>query len=76
MFEAARWVGGFIFEIKVNLRQVRQVQLDEVSVGGTVKISLNFLNGLVDPMTWHNSKTIAGVRNNLWAIRKSLRTPT
>jgi len=43
-------MGGFVLQIKVDVLQARQVELDQVSVGRPVEIRLDSANRLTNPI--------------------------
>jgi hypothetical protein len=49
MLQAPGGMRGLVLEVKVNLLQTWQLQLDQMGVGGTVKVGLDFPDGLADP---------------------------
>lgn len=46
MLQAAGGVGAFIFQIQVDARKSGQRQTDQVRVGGTLIVSVDFANGM------------------------------
>ena len=63
MFEAPGRVGRLVLEIKVDAGsgKARQVDPDEMRIGGAVEISFNQPNGVGDPIAVdHRTPAVAG----------------
>ncbi|VDZ80447.1 Uncharacterised protein [Salmonella bongori] len=54
MFEATGRMRAFIFQVKLNAGKGWQGQANKMRVGRTLVVSVNFINGIFNPIATHH----------------------
>lgn len=49
MLQATGWMGAFIFQIELDRGELRERQTNQVRIGGTLIIGINFTNRVFYP---------------------------